>query len=519
MPSEFEVLEQNLELNRLEYRSQRGYLRSRPRVLGLVLGNACNIDCPHCYQAKNQDNLLKPPEIGAELRREFAALYPFLSTLRIQGGEAFAYRGFREILDDVSSVVTRPLVSVSTNGTLIDESWAERIVRMPFSNLTVSLDGGTRETYNRLRRGADFDEVLANVRRVQRWKDKLQSPYPALDSFFVILRSNFREIPQYLAVAADHGFCDLTLQTAELTAENLSRHPGLAADEIISSREEAEELHTLLCRVLPAARRQFRMVRVSGLQTLFERFGLPSAFLDEQENGLYPDAETLAGPASELPAGDAPEPRAFELCPNPWTTLFVAENGDVHLCFLAAPTGNLYRQSLLDIWNSPQAVTKRVDMMAGRYMASGCSPLWCSWREGQRLQPPPPSDPPAAPVLLPILNHPAGPHISAVRRTASELTRRVAELEALQQLHTGLQSAAQQHIDHLEAKVAKALADIAHLQQENALLEDQVQQQALRCLALSQALAAVPSRPKLRARLLTAVATRLAPRPTPPPPA
>jgi len=72
-----------------------------PRVLGLVLGNSCNIDCRHCYQAKNGDNLLKPAAIGDELRREFRAFYPYLSTLRVQGGEAFAYPGFAALIEDV----------------------------------------------------------------------------------------------------------------------------------------------------------------------------------------------------------------------------------------------------------------------------------------------------------------------------------------------------------------------------------------------------------------------------------
>jgi hypothetical protein len=34
------------------------------------------------------------------LRREFMAFYPYLATLRVQGGEALAYAGFRELLED-----------------------------------------------------------------------------------------------------------------------------------------------------------------------------------------------------------------------------------------------------------------------------------------------------------------------------------------------------------------------------------------------------------------------------------
>src|SRR5438128_1391896 len=91
------------------------YLYSRPRCLGLVLGNACNIDCIHCYQARNGSNLLRPPEIAAELRRELMAFYPYASTLRIQGGEVFAIRGFRDLIDDVAQLVRRPILSISTN--------------------------------------------------------------------------------------------------------------------------------------------------------------------------------------------------------------------------------------------------------------------------------------------------------------------------------------------------------------------------------------------------------------------
>ena len=143
--SEKRLVEENLRLSQAEYLLQHVYLRSQPRFLGLVLGNACNIDCPHCYQAKNVDNLLKPPEIAHQLRKEFMGTYPYLSTLRVQGGEALAYQGFRELVEDVAATVSRPLLSISTNGTLIDEAWAERIVRTPFQNVTISIDGERRK--------------------------------------------------------------------------------------------------------------------------------------------------------------------------------------------------------------------------------------------------------------------------------------------------------------------------------------------------------------------------------------
>jgi len=414
---ELRTLEANLRLSQSEYFLRRSYLRSMPRMLGLVLGNACNLDCPHCYQEKNGDNLLHPVQIGQQFRRELLSLYPYLSTLRVQGGEVLAYRGFREIVEDVAAVTRRPLLSISTNGTLIDDEWAEKMVRLPFSSATVSIDGGTPETYAKLRRGSELPLVLANVARIRKWKEKLNSARPELDSFFVILRSNFREIPQYLELARENGFVDVALQTAEFNRVNSTREPVFAEQEAIANYPgDVAELYALTRDVLPRAREWFRIVRLSGLQSLFEKHGYDASFLRERENGLYPDSADLSTSAEG----------SFELCPNPWTTLFVAENGNVHLCFLAEPVGNLYEAPLVEIWNSPPALAKRLRMIRGAYMASGCSSRWCAWREGQAASPMKAKAEPYIPVPV-ISEDSAG--LPAVRRMLAGNNRRLHEAE------------------------------------------------------------------------------------------
>lgn len=448
---------ENLRLSQTEYERRHVYLYCRPRYLGLVLGNACNIECAHCYQARNGDALLRPAEIGGELRRELMGFYPYLSTLRVQGGEVFAIRGFRELTGDVAESVGRPILSVSTNATLIDEGWAERIVRTPFASVTVSIDGGSRATYNRLRRGADLDRVLANIDRVQRWKAALGSDRPDLDSFFVIMRSNFREIPQYLELMRQRGMSGVALQTMQLNAVNTARTPTLEADEAIAERGEVEELHAMLRETLPRYRKEFRALRVSGLRTLFENHGLSATFLEEGENGLYPASDGLSADG-------------FDLCPNPWTTLFLAENGDAHLCFLSQPVGNLYAEPLAALWNSPAAMTKRSRMISGRYVASGCSRQYCGWRDGK------PSHPPEADASgaesgeaargrpWPEIETPST--LALVRRLMAEEGRKRREIEAYRESLETLLDGAQKHIDHLEAKAAKAVADFRDFEAE-----------------------------------------------------
>jgi len=73
--------------------------------------------------------------------------------MSLRPGCRVAHAKFGELLDDVSATVSRPLLSVSTDATMIDEAWAERIVRAPFKSMTISIDGGTVETFDRLRWG------------------------------------------------------------------------------------------------------------------------------------------------------------------------------------------------------------------------------------------------------------------------------------------------------------------------------------------------------------------------------
>lgn len=457
----------NLHLNRLEHELQHAHLRSMPRCLGVVLSNHCNIGCVHCYQPKNGDNLLQPRAIGESLRREFASLYPYLTTLRLQGGELFAIPGFPELLDDVGALAGRPIVSISTNATLIDEGWAERIVRTPLQNVTVSIDGARPDTFARLRRGSRLEDVLANVQRIQRWKEKLGSEYPYVDSFFVVMRSNFREIPDYVRMVRELGLVAVSLQTLEITRENGARFPTLDREETIADRAEVVELHRLVRETIERERPHI-LIRTSGLTTLFEQHDLDAAFVAEEEHGLYPDADGATAGGREL-------------CPNPWTTLFVVENGDVHLCFLSEPVGNVYEEPLVSIWNSPRAVAKRSRMAAGRYRASGCSPQWCGWREGAPLEGPSGERRKQALADFHALvarasqlaPDPAETYseLAAVRRMMQDGRRRLSEWDGLFQelcrVNQETHDSGRAHIDYLESCVRRLEAEVARLRRED----------------------------------------------------
>lgn len=464
----------NARLSDVEYSLRRLYLQSMPRYLTIAIGDGCNIDCPHCYQPKTGDNLLRDSEIGPALRREFSALYPYLSTLRLLGGEVFAIRGFRELIEDVNSATNRPLISISTNGTLIDQAWAERIVRTPFQSITVSFDAGTQGTFEKLRRGARFPKVIGNITRLQEMKRSIGSSLPTIDAFFVLMRSNYREILPFLALMKNLEIYEVAFQTLLIDARNLAREPGLV-DEVITDPVEVKELYSIVQRVMVEERQHFRRISWSGLHSLFKQHELDPTFLDEENSSLYPD-QSLSEVRSETD-------EKIRLCPNPWSMMFVIENGDVGLCFLSEPIGNLYHSPLVKIWNSPRAIAKRSEMIQGRYLSSGCSKLWCDWREGKTCAMPNSEsrkellhvfkqmyDKVAIPEAEPEPAELPG-RLGAVRRIVESRERRIRELEAsltdLWEKNRLLHDTGQSHIDHLEEQRRELQVHIVHLEEQN----------------------------------------------------
>jgi radical SAM protein with 4Fe4S-binding SPASM domain len=54
---------------------------------------------------------------------------------------------------------------LSTNGVLLDEAAAEKLLQTPLAHITLSFDGATKESFEQYRKGAKFERVRANFVR------------------------------------------------------------------------------------------------------------------------------------------------------------------------------------------------------------------------------------------------------------------------------------------------------------------------------------------------------------------
>lgn len=126
----------------------------------------CNLSCKMCYVRKSmqqvnaEGGLLGAQEwiSIAEKARDRGMLY-----LLLTGGEPLSRPDFREIYTAVRNMGL--VVSVNTNGTLIDEDTARFFAANPPSRINMTLYGASRETYAELCGMPDaFDRAINAVR-------------------------------------------------------------------------------------------------------------------------------------------------------------------------------------------------------------------------------------------------------------------------------------------------------------------------------------------------------------------
>lgn len=108
-------------------------------------------------------------------------------------------------------------VGVTTNGTLLDEQATRQVLRL-VDVLAVSIDGATRDTYEKIRIGADFGQVVDSVKALVDAREQAEQETPFISLLFIKMKENIAELPAFVDLAAALG-------VDEVIASNLSYLP------------------------------------------------------------------------------------------------------------------------------------------------------------------------------------------------------------------------------------------------------------------------------------------------------
>jgi len=152
-----------------------------PPIVSLcVFENKCFCRCRFCYQVKNPE-AVREEYMDFELFQKIIHDIPPDEPLKIvlgAGGEPLTYPKIHEMVRYVTD--TRPLATTeySSNGILMDEENARKIIESGLKRIEISLNVPTREDYEWFTGIDAYDQVTSNMIGLMQLRAKLHSPTP-----------------------------------------------------------------------------------------------------------------------------------------------------------------------------------------------------------------------------------------------------------------------------------------------------------------------------------------------------
>ena len=193
----------NKALNEYEISMRKEILESKPRAMIGMIMNKCNISCRICG-IWARPNWQEPDRI----LKEIVDLLPYMEDICWQGGEVFYMKEFSSMLAE--GVKCKNLNQVIfTNGLLLDEKNLD-IIAKGRVELVLSIDGAKKETYEYIRRGANFETLCKKLELI---KEVRKSTGAKINTYYnpVICKTNYKEIVDMVEFAHKYDFTAITL--------------------------------------------------------------------------------------------------------------------------------------------------------------------------------------------------------------------------------------------------------------------------------------------------------------------
>jgi len=235
-----------------------------PVRMEFELSNRCNLACVQCngdlsstVRARREHRPPMPAAYGDAFFEELRSFLPHLRHASFVGGEPFLSPAHHRVWDLMAELAPGVDCTITTNATVWNDR-VERVLDTLQVHPVVSIDGITAATYEQVRVGGDFEQVMDHVERFRRYAEAHDR---ILNLNFCLMPANVAEFPDLLRFAeargiyvnaqvvrspTDHSLAHLPLPALEEVAAGLRDHDAALRDELrMNRRTWIEELERI----------------------------------------------------------------------------------------------------------------------------------------------------------------------------------------------------------------------------------------------------------------------------------
>ena len=325
----------NKALNTSEIAQKKIILESKPLILGLILTTRCNLDCIMCCSSRNQPG----NTLDKSAFEKISDVLPYLIKIEWQGGEIFYVDYLKDIF---RRLIPYPHIThnISTNGLLLDAEWIEILLNLDL-RLVFSIDSVVEKTYEYIRKGARFHELIKRLDDLNRMENRSNK---AIDKKVnvVVMKSNYQHLDLFIDFAEKHRFHGVVYNPIMYLENEENIFLNMTADTKYNLQQSLEKA------------RKKALSKNIGISSMIPDFSFQFASTLEKQRILN-NALSIC----------IHKDRQDLFCICPWVGLWVDISREANIypdCWCQQDIGNIYRDSLLEIWNNEpmQAYRRRL---------------------------------------------------------------------------------------------------------------------------------------------------------------
>ena len=174
-----------------------------PGIIGLEVTSICNLKCPMCPRTFSPRKFGHMPlSMFQRLIDEIAEYDDRWMVEQValnEYGEIFLHPNWFEMMEYTVEKIKKAQIRLDTNGTMMRAPVIDKLFQSRLPSLIISVDGVDEETYDLLRAGGKFHEVVENVKQFIERRRKEPDCGPT--AYVQIIESDYtrRYLPQFKA--------------------------------------------------------------------------------------------------------------------------------------------------------------------------------------------------------------------------------------------------------------------------------------------------------------------------------
>lgn len=181
-----------------------------PTAFQFQLSNLCNYECIMCsgelstsIRSNREHSPLYECHYDDNFIEQLRPYIPKLQNASFTGGETFLNPLYYKIWDIIAEKNPKCIISVSTNGSILNERIKSYMKKMKF-NITISINAVEEKIYNSIHNGGDMETVLNNYIY---FKEYCKQAGTQLMIKICPLRQNIYHIPSIMQYFNQHDTC------------------------------------------------------------------------------------------------------------------------------------------------------------------------------------------------------------------------------------------------------------------------------------------------------------------------